>query len=72
MISIAVPPIGGGARSGPSHVVILGVTTLLAGLRAAGAMLLSTSDLQLPPTVATVEDALRILDRTDHHIFRTA
>jgi len=51
---------------------LLGVTTLLAGLRAAGAMLLSASDLQLPPTVATVEDALRILDRTDHHIFRNA
>ena len=49
---------------------LLGVTTLLAGLGAAGAILLSTSDLQLPPTVATVEAALRILDRTDQPIFR--
>jgi anti-anti-sigma regulatory factor len=51
---------------------LLGVTTLLAGLGAAGAMLLSISNLQLPPTVATVEDALRILDQTNHQIFGNA
>ena len=43
---------------------LLGVTTLLAGLGAANALVLSASDLQLPPTVATVEAALRLLDRT--------
>jgi anti-anti-sigma regulatory factor len=48
---------------------LLGVTALLAGLGAADAMLLSTSDLQLPATVATVEAALKILDPTDHDIF---
>jgi anti-anti-sigma regulatory factor len=41
---------------------LLGVTPLLAGLGAQGAMLLSESDLALPRTAATVQDALSILE----------
>jgi anti-anti-sigma regulatory factor len=40
---------------------LLGVTPMLAGLGAQGALLLSTSDLELPRTAATVQDALSIL-----------
>ena len=40
---------------------LLGVTPVLAGLGAQGALLLSTSDLALPRTAATVQDALSML-----------
>jgi anti-anti-sigma regulatory factor len=40
---------------------LLGVTPVLAGLGAQGAMLLSETDLALPRTVATVQDALSLL-----------
>ena len=45
--------------------VILGVTPVLAGLGAQGALLLSTSDLALPRTAATVQDALSMLQRNN-------
>jgi anti-anti-sigma regulatory factor len=40
---------------------LLGVTPVLAGLGARGAQLLSTADIALPRTAATVQDALAIL-----------
>ncbi|MEO7913089.1 MAG: STAS domain-containing protein [Roseiflexaceae bacterium] len=40
---------------------LLGVTPVLAGLSPEGALLLSSSDLALPRTVATVQDALSLL-----------
>ncbi len=40
---------------------LLGVTPVLAGLSAQGALLLSTTELALPQTVATVQDALSML-----------
>jgi rsbT co-antagonist protein RsbR len=40
---------------------LLGVTPVLAGLGAQGALLLSTSELAMPRTAATVQDALSIL-----------
>jgi hypothetical protein len=40
---------------------LLGVMPVLAGLGAEGALLLSSSDLALPRTVATVQDALSLL-----------
>ncbi len=51
---------------------LLGVTALLAGLGARGALLFSTSNLPLPPTIATVEDALLALDRTDQRTVANA
>jgi len=44
---------------------LLGVTPVLAGLGAQGALLLSTSDLALPRTVATVQDALALLQSSN-------
>ena len=51
---------------------LLGVTALLAGLGARVALLFSTSNLPLPPTIATVEDALLALDRTDQRTVANA
>jgi hypothetical protein len=40
---------------------LLGVTPMLAGLGVQGALLLSTANVALPPTAATVQDALAAL-----------
>jgi anti-anti-sigma regulatory factor len=44
---------------------LLGVTPILAGIGAQGALLLSSSDVALPRTAATVQDALDILQRNN-------
>ena len=42
---------------------LIGVRSMLAGLGARGALLLSSAEIALPPTAATVQDALAILER---------
>jgi anti-anti-sigma regulatory factor len=48
-----------------STLQLLGVTPVLAGLGAQGALLLSESQAVLPPTVATVQDALALLQNNE-------